>query len=145
MESKPQVETKSEQTEKLEKISSEKPGMITPVTAQSQSEGDWQEYVELVIDYVAQLPELVTNFFSSYQKPLTTTGLIIVAAITVYITIAVLDAIEHIPLLSPILELVGLGYSVWFVWRYLLKASTRQELWAEIESFKKQVVGDKND
>lgn len=99
MESKPQVETKSGQTEKLEKVSSEKPGMITPVT--TPQEGDWQEYVDLVIDYIAQLPELVTNFFSSYQKPLTTTGLIIVAAITVYITLAVLEAIEQIPYSPP--------------------------------------------
>ena len=58
------------------------------------------------------------------------------------ITLSVLDAINHIPLLSPILELVGVGYSVWFVSRYLLKESTRAELVSEFDSLKEQVFGD---
>ncbi|WP_243903127.1 CAAD domain-containing protein, partial [Aetokthonos hydrillicola] len=47
-----------------------------------------------------------------------------------------------IPLVAPTFELIGIGYSVWFVYRYLLKASTRQELTDEIAGLKTQVVGD---
>ncbi|PMB41916.1 hypothetical protein CEN47_01910, partial [Fischerella thermalis CCMEE 5319] len=32
-------------------------------------------------------------------------------------------------------------YSAWFVYRYLLKASTRQELTNEIATLKSQVIG----
>ena len=48
---------------------------------------------------------------------------------------------NDIPLVSPTFELIGIGYSVWFVYRYLLKASTRQELTHEISTLKTQVVG----
>jgi hypothetical protein len=37
--------------------------------------------------------------------------------------------------------LIGIGYSAWFVNRYLLKASNRQELAQEIQGLKQQVVG----
>ena len=40
------------------------------------------------------------------------------------------------------MEIVGLGYSGWFVWRYLLKASNRKELLGEFDALKNQVFGD---
>ena len=52
-----------------------------------------------------------------------------------------LDALNGIPLVSPTFELIGIGYSAWFVNRYLLKASNRQELAQEIQGLKQQVVG----
>lgn len=120
-------------------------GVITKATTPTSASGDadWQEWVNLVVDYLAKLPDALGNFFSDYKQPLTTFGLIITATITVYVTLSVLDAIDNIPLLSSILELVGLGYSAWFVTRYLLKASTRQELFSEFDSLKKQILGGK--
>jgi hypothetical protein len=62
----------------------------------------------------------------------------------VKVTLAVLDAIDDIPLLAPILQLVGIVYSGWFVWRYLLKDENRRELLAEIDALKAQVFGSHN-
>lgn len=42
---------------------------------------------------------------------------------------------------NTMLELVGIGYTGWFVWRYLWKASTRQELFSEFDKLKSQVLG----
>ncbi|MBL1209310.1 CAAD domain-containing protein [Geminocystis sp. GBBB08] len=119
------------------------PGVITSTSAKipSNDEQGWQEWVDVVVEFLAKVPEQLGNFFSNYQQPLTTLGLILTAGITVYITLSVLDAIDNIPLLSSILELVGLGYTAWFVTRYLLKASTRQELFAEFNGLKQQVLG----
>ncbi|KAJ0590346.1 putative cyanobacterial aminoacyl-tRNA synthetase, CAAD domain, protein CURVATURE THYLAKOID 1 [Helianthus annuus] len=39
------------------------------------------------------------------------------------------------------MELVGLGYSGWFVYRYLLFKSSRKELATDIESIKKKIAG----
>lgn len=133
-----EIETKVEET--AEKISTEVGGMMTPRTSPA-SDQSWQEWVDVVVDFLAKIPEQLGGFFAEYKKPLTTLGLIVTAAITVYITLSVLDAIDNIPLLSSILELVGLGYTVWFVTRYLLKASTRDELFAEFNSLKQQVLG----
>ncbi len=59
----------------------------------------------------------------------------------VRVILAVLDAINDIPLAQPVLELVGISYTTWFIFRYLLKDSTRQELVAEIDSVRKQILG----
>lgn len=120
-------------------------GVITTATtpAVGGSDGNWQEWVDLVVDFLAKVPEQLGSFFDNYKQPLITVGLIITAGITVYIILSVLDAIDNIPLLSSILELVGLGYSAWFITRYLLKASTRQELFSEFNSLKQQVLGSK--
>lgn len=48
---------------------------------------------------------------------------------------AVVNAVDSIPVLPGALELVGLGYAAWFVWRYVLFKESREELLAEIEEF----------
>jgi hypothetical protein len=52
--------------------------------------------------------------------------------------------VNEIPLLAPTFELVGIGYASWFVYRYLLQASTRKELTDEIDSFKTEIFGNEN-
>ena len=36
---------------------------------------------------------------------------------------------------------VGMGYTAWFIYRYLWKASNRQELSRDFNSLKEQVLG----
>ncbi|ELR98668.1 CAAD domain-containing protein [Gloeocapsa sp. PCC 73106] len=117
------------------------PGNSTSLNLNTIKDQPWQEWVDMVFDVLAKIPVYVGNFFSDYRQPLVTLLLIASGAVTVYITLAVLDAIDDIPLLSPILKLLGLGYSAWFVYRYLWKAENRQELWQEFEAFKSQIVG----
>jgi hypothetical protein len=123
---------------------SELPGSMMSPSKPASSDSAWQEWVDVIVDFLSKVPEQVGTFFSDYKQPLTTVGLILAAAVTVYVTLSVLDAIDNIPLLSSILELVGLGYSIWFVMRYLLKASTRQELFSEFNALKDQVLGNKS-
>jgi CAAD domains of cyanobacterial aminoacyl-tRNA synthetase len=130
--------------ESTAQVNDDIPGVITSTKISADNEQDWQEWVNVVVDFLAEVPELLGSFFSNYKQPLTTLGLILTAGITVYITLSVLDAIDNIPLLSSILELVGLGYTAWFVTRYLLKASTREELFAEFNGLKQQVLGGKS-
>ncbi|MEW6497523.1 MAG: CAAD domain-containing protein [Cyanobacteriota bacterium] len=123
-------------------VNVDKPGVIVKQTAPSPStDQPWQEWVQVASDFLSRLPDYVTDFFSSYQKPLLTVALIITGGITVKVTLAVLDAINDIPLLAPVFELVGIGYTAWFVYRYLLKVETRQELGDEFKALKGQVVG----
>jgi hypothetical protein len=120
-------------------VSGEIPGSMAKVKP-----GDaqpWREYLDDVLEILAKVPDYVGQFFADYQQPLVTLGLFLAAIITVKITLAILDALNDIPLLAPLLELVGLGYTGWFVWRYLWKASNRQELTTEFEAIKKQILG----
>jgi len=111
------------------------------ISLDSIKDQPWQELADTFVDFLAKVPTYVGNFFSDYRQPLVTLLLIASSIVTIYITLAVLDAIDDIPLLSPILELVGLGYTAWFIYRYLWKAENRQELWQEFEAFKAQIVG----
>ncbi|MFP4007031.1 MAG: CAAD domain-containing protein [Spirulinaceae cyanobacterium] len=119
-------------------INTENAGSLSTV---SSSPEQWQEWVTPVTDFLSQLPNYIVQFFSDYKQPLISLGLIVSGIITVKVTLALLDAINDIPLLAPILELVGLGYTGWFVFRYMLKASDRKELVAEFDKLKGQVVG----
>jgi hypothetical protein len=135
------METQADQTIKPQDLSTALPGVIT--TKSTGSAQAWQEWVEPVFDVLAKIPDYIGSFFSEYQQPLITVGIFLLGIITVKIVIAVLDALNDIPLLAPLLELVGLGYTAWFVWRYLWKASNRQELFSELDAIKSQILGEK--
>ncbi|KAL6605952.1 hypothetical protein ACP70R_041605 [Stipagrostis hirtigluma subsp. patula] len=58
-----------------------------------------------------------------------------------WILSAVVSAIDSIPLLPKILEIVGLGYTIWFSTRYLLFKENRDELLVKVEDVKRRIVG----
>lgn len=116
---------------------------LATISTGGDSPSAWQEYLDQVLSYLSKLPDYMGTFFSEYQKPLLTVGIIVGAFVTVKVTLAVLDALNDVPLLSPFFELVGIGYSGWFVYRYLLRASTRKELGEELKGIKGQFLGDK--
>ncbi|XP_030535618.1 protein CURVATURE THYLAKOID 1A, chloroplastic-like [Rhodamnia argentea] len=61
--------------------------------------------------------------------------------VAVWLSSIVVDAINSLPLLPKVMELVGLGYTGWFVYRYLLFESSRKELASDIEALKKKIAG----
>ncbi|KAK1364258.1 putative cyanobacterial aminoacyl-tRNA synthetase, CAAD domain, protein CURVATURE THYLAKOID 1 [Heracleum sosnowskyi] len=63
------------------------------------------------------------------------------ALVGIWISSILIGAVNAVPLLPKIMELVGLGYSGWFVYRYLLFKSSRKELATDIESLKKKIAG----
>ncbi|XP_057533666.1 protein CURVATURE THYLAKOID 1A, chloroplastic [Amaranthus tricolor] len=63
------------------------------------------------------------------------------AIVAIWLSSILVGAINSIPLLPKIMELVGLGYTGWFVYRYLLFKSSRKELAEDIESLKKKIAG----
>ncbi|GER46369.1 protein CURVATURE THYLAKOID 1A [Striga asiatica] len=63
------------------------------------------------------------------------------AIVAVWLASIVVGAVDSVPLLPKILELVGLGYSGWFAYRYLLFESSRKELATDIDALKKNIFG----
>ncbi|KAJ9171466.1 hypothetical protein P3X46_014833 [Hevea brasiliensis] len=63
------------------------------------------------------------------------------AIVAVWLSSILVGAINSVPLLPKIMELVGLGYTGWFVYRYLLFKSSRKELATDIEALKKKIAG----
>ena len=119
----------------------DQPGVITTVTTTETPTGQFQDIKDQVMTILSELPAYVSNFFADYQKPLVTLGLILAGGISIKVLLGVLGALNDVPLVAPVFELIGMGYTGWFVYRYLLKASNRQELLTEVDAFKEQVVG----
>jgi hypothetical protein len=133
------VETKS--PEAIVPDMNNQTGTITKIQPTGQNQDQWLKYGEVASSFLATLPEYLGSFFNKYKQPLVTIGLIVGAIVAVKVVLAILDALNDIPLVAPTFELIGIGYSAWFIYRYLLKASTRQELTTEIATLKSQVVG----
>ena len=115
----------------------------SPITKVSPdlSTASLPEWAKTVADVVEELPTYATQIYTNNKGLVTSIGLIVGLIVGIKLTVAVLSAVNDIPLLAPTFELVGIGYTVWFVYRYLLQASTRKELTNEIDSFKSEIFG----
>jgi CAAD domains of cyanobacterial aminoacyl-tRNA synthetase len=120
----------------------EESGKLTSISSPSNEQ--WKEVGEKVSGFLADLPDYVTEFFGEYRRPIITVSLAIASIIAVKLLLAILGAVNDIPLLSPLFELVGMSYSAWFVYRYVLKEDTRKELSEGFSSLKEQVLGKKS-
>ncbi|XP_048232552.1 protein CURVATURE THYLAKOID 1D, chloroplastic [Ricinus communis] len=67
------------------------------------------------------------------------------AVVALWLGSAVVGAIDSIPLIPKLMEVVGLGYSIWFTTRYLLFKENRDEFVTKVEELKQQVLGSSND
>ncbi|KAK6923814.1 Cyanobacterial aminoacyl-tRNA synthetase, CAAD domain [Dillenia turbinata] len=63
------------------------------------------------------------------------------ALVAIWLASVVVGAIDSIPLIPKFMEIVGLGYTIWFSTRYLIFKKNRDELGAKIEELKQQVLG----
>ncbi|PRW59626.1 CURVATURE THYLAKOID chloroplastic-like isoform B [Chlorella sorokiniana] len=85
---------------------------------------------------------LVKDVQEKWDKVENKTSVIVYGAggiVVLWLAATIVGALNNIPLLPKIFELVGLGYSAWFTYRYLLFKSSREELVEDIESLKKKI------
>ena len=100
-----------------------------------------QRISKQVSDFFAELPDKISRFYQEYKLPVISFALLVAAIISLRIVLAIVGAVNGIPLVRPIFELIGMGYTFWFTYRYLLKDSTRKELAAGFGLTKKEIVG----
>ncbi|MFH7024187.1 MAG: CAAD domain-containing protein [Heteroscytonema crispum UTEX LB 1556] len=94
-----------------------------------------------VSNFFAQLPDNTARFVQEYKLPVISFALMVATIISLRVLLALLDAVNDIPLVAPFFELIGISYTAWFVNRYLFKAETRKELGVDINLLKKEMVG----
>lgn len=116
----------------------------TKVTVTEENPNQAQQIKEQVISILSELPAYIGAFYEQYKSPLTVVGLILVSIVSLKVLLGVVNELNDIPLLAPTFELIGIGYTVWFVYRYLLRSSNRQQLGQEIQAIKEQVFGKKS-
>lgn len=119
----------------------EESGPLTKLSPTESSREQWRQVGEKASEFLSDLPDYLSDFFGEYKRPIVTVSLIIGTLIAAKLLLAVLGAINDIPLLAPLFELVGIGYTTWFVYRYLWRAENRQELESDLNTLKEQVLG----
>lgn len=127
--------------EGIKALEGSEPGTLAMLPPATETEEEAQQFGRQISTFLAELPEYLGSFFNEYKLPVISFALLVVTVTLLRLMLAVLDAVNDIPLLSPLLELTGIGYTIWFTSRYLLKGSTRQELGAQLNSIKKEIIG----
>jgi hypothetical protein len=109
-------------------------------------EPEWQQSAQATLNLLFnELPEVVKVFVNEYKQPLTIAGIVLASVPVLALAAAILDVINSIPLFAATFELIGFGFTGWFAYRYLLYADRRQDFYSEVEVFKQQIFGNKND
>lgn len=116
----------------------------TKVTVTEEPPSQTQQIKEQIISILSELPAYIGAFYEQYKSPLTVVGVIVASIISLKVLLGVVDELNDIPLLAPTFELIGIGYTAWFIYRYLLRSSNRQQLGQEIQAIKEQILGKKS-
>lgn len=120
-----------------------KPVTSTPETvAMTAASTSVDDSLKISSDLWEKVKQLWEQYFGEGKKSNLTLAIIIIATIPILIaTSTLVDFLNKLPLLPSLFELVGFGYSVWFIYRYLLLADTRKELINGINAWKQKVFG----
>jgi len=94
--------------------------------------------------FLDQLPKYLNRFATGCKQSIIGIAYITAIASTAKLVLDVLDIVDDIPLADLLFQLTGMGYVTWFIFRYILRASTRQELAAQISFIQKEIVGGKD-
>lgn len=105
-------------------------------TVQSVQKGKWI-FTQVVV-FLADLTKNIGQLWNQYKRLIITVALILAVIVALRLIFAVMDALNDIPLLAPTFEVIGVGYSLWFVNRYLLQESKRQELYQKLQQLLNQ-------
>jgi CAAD domains of cyanobacterial aminoacyl-tRNA synthetase len=124
-------------------INTELGGSLAQFSGSEDATEQLKAYAAKALDSLGNLDNILGDFFNQYRSQLTIAGIGFGSFIGVKLTLALLSALNEIPLVQPTLELVGLSYTAWFVYRFILKADNRSELSEKYDGLKNQVLGKK--
>ncbi|XP_024363065.1 protein CURVATURE THYLAKOID 1A, chloroplastic [Physcomitrium patens] len=99
-------------------------------------------------DSSAQIQEFIDDLKAKWDQTENKSTVVIYAGgalVALWFSSTIVGAINSVPLLPKVMELIGLGYTGWFVYRYLLFKSSRKELVEDIEELKGKITGAAND
>lgn len=101
----------------------------------------WERDRAQIEDFFNEPGKYIRAFWQEYMPIIYVLGAIFTALVALKVVLGLIGFVTGLPLIGGLLELVGIGYSVWFANRYLLNAETRQELSQKVDELKQEVVG----
>jgi uncharacterized membrane protein len=101
----------------------------------------WERDRARIKDFLDDPLKYFNSFWQQYKPLIITLVAVSLALIAVNFVFSIIGFIVGIPLMEPLLEMIGIGYSIWFTRRYLLKAESRREFSQEINKIKQGIIG----
>lgn len=121
------------------------PIVIQNTTIETPPSEDWLRDQARMSAFFDDPIGYTSKVLNPYKRILVAIGWVLLAISGAWLVLSVLSAVltiaTSIPVLSPLFELIGVVYTGWFIYRYLLTASQRQELSQKIDVFKSEFVG----
>ncbi|XP_074565695.1 uncharacterized protein LOC141822163 [Curcuma longa] len=62
-----------------------------------------------------------------------------------WISSAVISALDSVPVVPQVLEVIGLGFAVWFTSRYFIFKENRDEFFSKLQDVKERILGPSDD
>ena len=117
--------------------------VIQETAAATDAAGEaWASFQVKANAFLARAIQSTGTFFEQNKQLLSILGWTLLTLLGIRVVFAALDAIDDIPLVTPVLKLIGLATVAWFIWRYLLRANNRQELAQMLNGAKAELFGD---
>ncbi|XP_022880300.1 protein CURVATURE THYLAKOID 1B, chloroplastic-like [Olea europaea var. sylvestris] len=91
-----------------------------------------------------ELPEIVKTIQESWDKvedKYAVTSLAVAGGVAVFACSGMISAIDRLPLVPGVLELVGIGYTAWFAYKNLVFKPDREVLVKKIKDTYKEIIG----
>ncbi|KAK9928551.1 hypothetical protein M0R45_025681 [Rubus argutus] len=85
--------------------------------------------------------ESVQNVLNDSEDRIALVGLGFAAVVALWATANLITAIDRLPLLPSVLEFVGILFSSWFIYRYLLFKPDREELFQTVNKSIADILG----
>ncbi len=121
------------------------PIVIQNTTIEMPPSEDWLRDEARISAFFDDPIDYTSGVLNPHKRILTAVGWVLLATAGAWLVLSVLSAVlsiaTSIPVLSPLFELIGIVYTGWFIYRYLLTSSQRQELSQKIDAFKSEFVG----
>ncbi|MBF2065233.1 MAG: CAAD domain-containing protein [Calothrix sp. C42_A2020_038] len=97
--------------------------LASPAT---DTQSDLEHIGAKISDFLAKLPKHTAWFYSEYKLLVDSFVLMVVVVVILRLATAVVNAFNTIPLFKEFFQLVGIGYTTWFLNRYLTNVSHRR-------------------
>lgn len=101
----------------------------------------WERDQARINDFFSHPSKYISTYWQRYKPIVIAIAIVAIALIAVNVVLSMIRFVVGIPLMGTLLQLIGLGYSIWFIKRYLLSAKNRQELSEQIEQIKQGIIG----
>ncbi|XP_048226270.1 protein CURVATURE THYLAKOID 1B, chloroplastic [Ricinus communis] len=92
----------------------------------------------------AEVPEIIKTVQEAWDKvedKYAVSTLAVVGAVALWGSTGMISAIDRIPLVPGVLEVVGIGYSGWFAYKNLVFKPDREALLEKIKATYKDIIG----